>query len=385
MGVAVGLCCQPAWPSPRLKPRWQVRAIAGGLFAGLWTVVALLALEAAARWWQGHRVATNPLIQADLRRNTTLTEALDESLWEVQWQQYKRNARLAADVDGVPHEVRTNSHGFRSPEIQMPKPPGTFRIVCLGGSTTVEGRTNETTYPALVEARLRERFETDRIEVVNTGVSSVGSAWELERIEELLDFEPDLVLEYNFVNDLCWHILPELRQRQARLLSWARRSEFLRPQLVLGPEALRPGIEGVPLANLGRIGQACRRRDVEFVALSFLRPAPEHVTREEREFYEWNLRTVWEARELSFPGYCAAVDFYNHALKALSAREGFGYLPLAESLPGASLLFFDICHLTESGIAAKAEVVSRSLEPLVAARWRRFGSPERSARPARTE
>jgi hypothetical protein len=48
-------------------------------------------------------------------------------------------------------------------------------------------------------------------------------------------------------------------------------------------------------------------------------------------------------------------------------------------------LFFDICHLTESGIAAKAEVVSRSLEPLVAARWRRVGSPERGARPARTE
>jgi hypothetical protein len=160
---------------------------------------------------------------------------------------------------------------------------------------------------------------------------------------------------------------------------------LLRPQLALGPEALSSGIEGVPLANLRQIGQACRRRGVEFVALSFLRPAPEHATGEEREFYEWNLRTVWEAREVSFPGYCAAVDFYNRALEALSAREGFGYLPLAESLPGASLLFFDICHLTERGIAAKAEIVSRSLEPRVAARWRRAGGSEPGARPARTE
>jgi hypothetical protein len=44
-----------------------------------------------------------------------------------------------------------NSFGFRSPEIEVPKPEGKFRIVCVGGSTTNAGRTNDTTYPALLE------------------------------------------------------------------------------------------------------------------------------------------------------------------------------------------------------------------------------------------
>ena len=68
--------------------------------------------------------------------------------------------RLAANYDGwfagVP--AHTNSLGFRDTrEYALSKPPGTFRIIVLGDSVTFgHGALFETTYPYLLEQRLRE-------------------------------------------------------------------------------------------------------------------------------------------------------------------------------------------------------------------------------------
>jgi hypothetical protein len=50
------------------------------------------------------------------------------------------------------------SEGYRMREIALPKPAGLVRVVCIGGSTTVAGRTNDETYPALPERKLQARF-----------------------------------------------------------------------------------------------------------------------------------------------------------------------------------------------------------------------------------
>jgi hypothetical protein len=52
-------------------------------------------------------------------------------------------------------EFWTNSQGMRDAETVVPKPDGVVRIVCVGGSTTVEGPHNELTYPNILEKLLR--------------------------------------------------------------------------------------------------------------------------------------------------------------------------------------------------------------------------------------
>ncbi|HEO72079.1 MAG TPA: SGNH/GDSL hydrolase family protein, partial [Candidatus Hydrogenedentes bacterium] len=112
-------------------------------------------------------------------------------------------------------ESWTNSHGFRDEEVVLPKPEGVYRIVCIGGSTTVGGPRNDLTYPNMLEQKLRAYFDTNAIEVVNCGVDglSVTGAW--RRFDDYLALEPDLVVHYNFVNDASFVMCEALKQRLA--------------------------------------------------------------------------------------------------------------------------------------------------------------------------
>jgi len=98
---------------------------------------------------------------------------------------------------------RTNSVGFRGDEIEMPKPAGRFRILCLGGSTTYTSHVPDgQTYPELLEQELRTLKPEMDIEVINGGVESYTSAESLANLAyRCLEFEPDIVVVYHGAND----------------------------------------------------------------------------------------------------------------------------------------------------------------------------------------
>ena len=96
---------------------------------------------------------------------------------------------------------------FRAPGVTVPEPPeDTFeisklkdgkRIFCLGEST-MAGFPYEfaATAPSLLRERLRASFPGQPIEVVNVGISAVGTYVVSELVDELLDYEPDLFVLY---------------------------------------------------------------------------------------------------------------------------------------------------------------------------------------------
>ena len=97
-----------------------------------------------------------------------------------------------------------NSLGYRGPEIAIPKPPGTYRIVSMGGSTTYStGTTEEESYPAFLESILRDEYGYRNIEVINAGVSGYTS-WEVlsSFAFRVLELEPDMLIYYGALNDL---------------------------------------------------------------------------------------------------------------------------------------------------------------------------------------
>lgn len=100
-----------------------------------------------------------------------------------------------------------NTHnllGYRSDEIVLPKPEGTLRIVCMGGSTTYSTsiKDNKMTYPALLEKELRDRGYTN-VEVINAGVGAWTSYETLINFElRVIDLEPDIIIIYHAINDL---------------------------------------------------------------------------------------------------------------------------------------------------------------------------------------
>jgi lysophospholipase L1-like esterase len=99
---------------------------------------------------------------------------------------------------------RHNALGYRGDEIDVPKPKGRFRIVCLGGSTTYNGSVDDYTksYPEQLERYLRGNG-FNNAEVVNAGASN-WSSWEsLVNLQfRVLDLEPDLLLVYHGINDI---------------------------------------------------------------------------------------------------------------------------------------------------------------------------------------
>lgn len=115
---------------------------------------------------------------------------------------YRPNATIKVYTGPIPYTIKTNSLGFRGPEITVEKSPGTTRIVALGDSVTdgfyVE---NENTYPFQLEKILRQAGH--KVEVVNAARGESSIDREMAIFERLcVPLHPDMVV-LNFVtNDI---------------------------------------------------------------------------------------------------------------------------------------------------------------------------------------
>jgi len=304
----------------------------------------------------------------------TLTEAMARSqqtpghpMWRAYYFEYQKNARIS-------WKWHTNNAGFRDDDVVLPKPPGVFRIACVGGSTTEEGYTNATTYPNLLEAKLRERFPGHAIEVINCGVVGLDSLCERRRALDFARLEPDLVIRYNGVNDICHALFPMWEMEWERdATDWERalrRSWFVTRNwndwLWPDDEVMAAQLDRSTLQNLGLLHEVLAARGIPLALCSFATPDINALTREERDYYEWDVRTNWQGRHVTFASYCRLLDVYNRKVKEFCEESGLLYLPVAEEFQGGGAYFGDICHMRPRGIDRKASILCRQLEGYLA-------------------
>jgi lysophospholipase L1-like esterase len=117
---------------------------------------------------------------------------------------HQHRANTEAFLMGV--DVKINSLGFRDREISVQKPPGTYRIVALGDSTTFGwGAPFDQTYPKVLEKSLNENPPSpkwSKYEVINTGVGNYNTAQELAMLKQNgLRLDPDMVTIGWYIND----------------------------------------------------------------------------------------------------------------------------------------------------------------------------------------
>lgn len=108
---------------------------------------------------------------------------------------WKMRPNLDMVWNGV--RFRTDSRGYRTPEVQIPKPPGVRRIVFFGSSNTMgHGVGDDDAYPRLIEGWLNRLAAPDvRVEVVNLSVSGDSPSRRLLRMtEEAAAYQPDRLL-----------------------------------------------------------------------------------------------------------------------------------------------------------------------------------------------
>ena len=90
-----------------------------------------------------------------------------------------------------------------SPEyFLMPKPEGTFRIFCLGGSTTVGyPYWYNGSFSSFLRDRLQATFPAKKIEIINLGMTATNSYTVLDMAGDVVSYEPDLLLVYDGHNE----------------------------------------------------------------------------------------------------------------------------------------------------------------------------------------
>lgn len=115
--------------------------------------------------------------------------------------------RLAPNYEGwfAGVQVRINALGFRDErDYALEKQPGTVRILVLGDSVTFgHGTQSNTTYPYLLEQRLRAWRPQVDWQVWNLGVPGYATSQELAYLERIGSrYDPDLIIVGFYPNDL---------------------------------------------------------------------------------------------------------------------------------------------------------------------------------------
>jgi lysophospholipase L1-like esterase len=110
-----------------------------------------------------------------------------------------------------------NAEGTKGKDFPLPKPPGEFRILCVGDST-VEGTgvQPDETFPYFLEAFLNKEADRwpdyENVRVINAGVGSHNSAFNLAYLAfRLIHFEPDTVVIKSSYNDYLPYCVPGMR------------------------------------------------------------------------------------------------------------------------------------------------------------------------------
>jgi lysophospholipase L1-like esterase len=276
--------------------------------------------------------------------------------------------------------ARTNSLGFRGPDRPAAKPEGTYRIFCLGGSTTygtgVMG--HEGTYPAQLERLLREQAPDGvTYEVWNCGVSGYNTAESLINLQlRLFEFEPDAIVVYHAANDArpvqargfrpdyahlrrAWvstHISSTERflLRTSRIYAWLARGTDPERQLsALSQYLFVPGYRGrhvpssvmvnepgvqVYLRNLRHMVVLARANGVEPVLSTFaICPSKKRPGMED---------------------FDATIRAMNEGVRALAAEEGVALVEVAERLDDREDMYTDWVHFNDAGSLEHARIIA---------------------------
>lgn len=103
-----------------------------------------------------------------------------------------------------------NRYGLRSISMKtMEKPTNTFRIICVGASTTEQStQSTEDTWSGILNRMLADSLSDYNINI-EVAAYGFGGPTAIERLkwvkDSILLFQPDMVILLEGINDLCWH------------------------------------------------------------------------------------------------------------------------------------------------------------------------------------
>lgn len=287
------------------------------------------------------------------------------SVWKIPFFIYREHASRSPEQPNLSsmgvEQFSLNNLGFRDADVRIPKPDGVVRIVCIGASTTEEGPTNALTYPNILERKLRGHFRTDRIDVINCGISGMTVQKEFLRLADYLAVEPDIAVIYEGVNDICHLHFPHWVEQAAWWQRLLRMSAFLtysmNSALMPRDAVLRADLSAKTISKLRQMCQYMKSKDVQPVLCTFARPDIANLSDVDRDYYDYFNWKEWGGRYITFATYCRILDELNGMILALARELEIPCVLVGEKVTGGTSIFGDICHMKNVGIEKKASVI----------------------------
>jgi lysophospholipase L1-like esterase len=354
-------------------------------------VIAVLLLEAGARIWLSQLASDE-----QLSTYGTFEQIRDSK------ELYFSRHRYLQYVLRPGYEVGENRHnslGFRGDEIAVPKPPGVFRIVAVGASTTYTAwvRDYKRSYPHVLQEILRERGYPS-VEVVNAGAMGYTTWESLINLElRVLDLDPDLVIVYHGINDAhARFVYPFEAYRgdnsgstspyeRAEESPWDRSAllRILRTRAgwrrSLGRLGYARTYQYVPTNHASEFANQKLRGTYPTGTFAWI-PAAEMLRRNPPVFFERNLRNMIaisrehgvgivlmtfarsgefpELPRASAPEYVRALTEQNAVIMRLCESHQVPCYDFAAAMPHQRELWVDGRHLNERGVRVKADLVA---------------------------
>lgn len=247
------------------------------------------------------------------------------------------------------------------------KPLGELRVICVGGSTTVNDDNPEgIVQTQLLDERLRNRIPSYEVRVLNAGGDGFSSAHTLVNFSlRLLDFQPDVLVVLDHVNDMTAldygdEFLPDYSNKY------------------LGDSFLayehRLGIGGTIL-RLSRSLQLLHWRSslVRNVVESSPRNGYQHDAQRGRQIFRRNLDSmaalasqhgvrlilVTMGHRDDEQGLFAS---YNEEIRRAAQANHVAIVDLARVMSGRGDLFVDAVHMSARGVITMADSIEPVLE-----------------------
>ena len=277
-----------------------------------------------------------------------------------------------------------NSLGFRGPELPRDKPPGTYRIAFLGGSTTycAEVSGDDKTWPYLVVEALKLAHPDRRFDYINAGVPGYTTYESLKRFEaEVSASDPDLVVIYHASNDLSgnsrkaakaqglsseaeeknlswlskWSLFVYLVEKNLRIIALQRATEDASNKLDVDSAALAMPFE----TSLREFVRAVQASGAKVALVTFVTRLRAKQTPEEQ--VEAAVTSLYYMPYMTPAGLIESFDAYNDAIRKVAREEGAILVEAAHAVPGEASQFVDSVHFNDQGSATMADIVAPAL------------------------
>jgi lysophospholipase L1-like esterase len=294
-----------------------------------------------------------------------------------------------------PEAAGVNERGIRGRLVEVPKPPGVFRIVALGGSTTY-GHNLEVSesWPNQLQQTLLVQYSRRNVEVINLGVPGYNS---LDSVVNLatrgLALEPDLIIVYDGVNDIADRLYedPACYQTDTPLFgigknrgTWQPASRELPPSALYRFAALQFGWMEDPTTitgNMGITGWCPPASEIVADVSVLAQKPPIYFERNERSIaaiaqsggvqilfssIAWDVAAARQAlaADPSLKGtetLMLAIDEHNALIQKIAEETGALFVDLAGEMGDGPYFQGDQLHQSAEGTRRQAEIYARYL------------------------